>query len=1493
MKSRLPHLIALVVILNLLIIVSPQNIAPLHAQGLDVTSHRLTTTNLARVSTASKSAPVMFIENTGQFNDGARFQVRGGNGTIWLAEDAIWVTLLEQRQAANSPLQHLLFPEQFEPVQPDRPRNRVNLKLSFVGANPHPRLEPFDRINTHVSYFIGDDMTKWQSDVPAWGGVRYKDLYPGIDLEITSENGQIVQRVVAHDQANLDSVRLRVDGQENLRLDGENLILVTALGEFMMPLFEVTGTHEETLSRPHLEGTDLVSPFTSPLSNIQTMSTTTYSNILYSTFLGGSALDYGYDIAVDATGSAYVTGYTQSLDFPTTSGAYKTSLGGGYDAFVVKLNAAGSGLEYATFFGGGGDDLALQITVNGNGEAYVVGATESSDLPTTVGAYDRTHNGGNCLAGTCRDVFVAKFDVTGTILLYSTYIGGSGSEHGNAIAVSADGTMYIAGYTGSSNFPTTTGAFDTALSGSDGFVTKINASGATLDYSTFIGGDANENAFSIAVNSFGSAFITGTTTSANFPFTSSAFDTSYGGGFLGDAFVTKLNVGGTGLIYSTFLGGDGTDSAKSIAIDASGSAYVTGYTESSTFPTVPGSFDTTYVGPSSFITKLNSTGSSLVYSTFLDGGDGASIQVDSTGAVYSVGTTNYTSFPTTSGAVQTTCGGCPSYYDAYITKLDAAGANLLYSTFIGGSNNELGYGIAVSQDGTTYITGYTLSSNFPTQQGSYDRTWNGGGVDAFVLALTLSDVPIYSLSGSVLDDNGAPAPGVTISDSAGHTTATNENGEYILAGLAAGTYTITPSKNGYIFAPISRPFAPDSEPPIVVPPNVTNKNFIIRTVPTPFLDIPINYSNFVKALQPNSGKDTGLVNSWFDHELPNYTVNQSLIRWDHSVYSGAVGVNDCTIPICYDGHNGIDFQRDWNQPSQPVYAAASGTVKEVNRTLNGPRGSGYGNYVLIDHGNGYATFYAHLASIEPWVSVGTDISDARAAPIGIMGNTGTDKVHLHFGVYYDANGNGVWDETYQGYTEAVDPYSYRLSEGGTGPTNDPSSIPSVYLWKQDISPTYAVNSSGANLNSPAGNKTASIPVGALSSTLTVQFGDAPPVAGASVQLRTMGQSFLLQVLEWLTGGGSSNAPNRTMVTSSFNQPVTVQVNYSNSDTRHFDANQLKIYRWDATSNIWVALQTTLDTNQKTATAQTMETGSFDLQAPLKCPADTAEIDDDYNTAKRVTADGTAVDRVFDISTDEDWIKFDASAGQQYVIQTLNLASAVDTLIEVYDFDGVTLLVSDDNSGGGKASRVVWQAPQSATYFVRVRQASGSVNDCSATYQFSVSPFIPTVTPTATLTPTPTPTVTLTPTGTSTQTPTRTSTPTATPTLTGTATQTSTPTGTVTITPSATPTLTPSSTPTQACIAKPFKPVLSKPKNGGTSAKRKVALDWNDVTCTDTYNIVVRLGSKKGTKVQEQTGLTLSQFKTKRLVSGKTYYWRVQACNSIGCTNSKWWYFLVK
>ncbi len=451
--------------------------------------------------------------------------------------------------------------------------------------------------------------------------------------------------------------------------------------------------------------------------------------LAYSSYLAGSGDESGASITVDASGNAYITGGTSSVDFPFTPGVYATTSAGLTDGFVTKLNPSGTGYVYSTYIGGSSDEGIAKAYVDSAGNAYICGGTGSANFPTTPGAYRTTFVGGTY------DAFVAKLNPTGSGLVYSTYIGGTGDDGAASIAVNAAGEAFVTGGATSTNYPTTPGAFDTnnnsLLGFPDAVVTKLNASGSGLVYSTYLGASFNlDGGAAIAVDTVGNAFVAGAT-NGGFPTTSGALDTSYNGGSF-DAFVTKVNPTGTALVYSTYLGGSGEDYAFSLAIDSGGSAYVTGFTPSTNFP-VQSAFQPSNAGGfDAYVTKLNASGNALVYSSYLGGSgnegltsnNGTELQiaggiaVDATGNAYLTGFTDSTDFPVVAAWQPHVAGG----FDAFVAKINATGSAKLYASYLGGALEERGLGIAADASGNAYVTGFTYSQNFPTTAGTAQPT---------------------------------------------------------------------------------------------------------------------------------------------------------------------------------------------------------------------------------------------------------------------------------------------------------------------------------------------------------------------------------------------------------------------------------------------------------------------------------------------------------------------------------------------------------------------------------------------------------------------------------------------------------------------------------------------------------------------------------------------------------------------------------------------------
>src|SRR5712691_3292520 len=586
-----------------------------------------------RVDETYGKLPLSFEANRGQSDSQVKFLARGPEHTLFLTSTEAVLVVTKREPPAREPAAH------GRPAQRG-PATGTVLRMAFAGADPTARVTGVEELPGKASYFIGNNPTRWRPNVPTYAKVRYADVYQGIDLIYYGTHRQLEYDVIVRPGADPNRIVLDFQGADNVEVDAQgDLVLHTAAGAIRQrkPVIyqEVGGVRTEIAGGYVLTGARQVGFQVAAYDRRRPLVIDPV--LVYSTYLGGSDGDQADAIAVDAAGNAYVTGFTDSTNFPTTPGAFQTTFGGGADAFVTKLNPAGNGLVYSTYLGGSFTDRGLGIAVDAAGNAYVTGFTDSTNFPTTPGAFQTTFGGG------FSDAFVTKLNPTGTGLVYSTYLGGSTTDLGRGIAVDAAGNAYVTGATDSTNFPTTSGAFQTTFGGGfDAFVTKLNPGGTGLVYSTYVGGSSSDVAIGIAVDGSGSVYVTGTTFSTNFPTTTAAFQTTRVG--FNDGFVTKLNPTGTGLVYSTLLGGSNdtgsADQPSGIAVDGSGNAYVTGSTGSTDFPTTPGAFQTASGGGGgdAFVTKLNPTGAALVYSTYLGGSGGfdfgVGIAVDGSGNAY-------------------------------------------------------------------------------------------------------------------------------------------------------------------------------------------------------------------------------------------------------------------------------------------------------------------------------------------------------------------------------------------------------------------------------------------------------------------------------------------------------------------------------------------------------------------------------------------------------------------------------------------------------------------------------------------------------------------------------------------------------------------------------------------------------------------------------------------------------------------------------------------
>ncbi|MGH9940491.1 MAG: SBBP repeat-containing protein, partial [Blastocatellia bacterium] len=485
------------------------------------------------------------------------------------------------------------------------------------------------------------------------------------------------------------------------------------------------------------------------------------SQLVYSTYLGSSGEDVGYGVAVDASGSAYVTGYTAANDF-NTQVPLQSSNRGDFDAFVAKLNPAGSALSYSTYLGGAGGDLGSGIAVDGSGAAYVTGYTTSSDF-NTKNPLQATYGGGF-------DVFAAAINPAGSALVYSTYLGGADDDQGYGLAVDGSGNVYLTGLTASADFPVKNPLQPARKGDSDAFVTKINPAGAQLTYSTYLGGAFSDAGRGITVDAAGNCYLVGDTTSTDFPVKNPLQSANRG---ISDAFVVKLNAAGSDSVFATYLGGGRQDTAYGVAVDSAGAVYVAGSTTSPDFNVNNALQSDNLGGEDAFVTKISENGAQLSYSTYLGGSgndSGLSIAVDGTGNAYVTGSTASANFEV-KDPVQ---GANRGSGDVFVAKINANGAALVYATYLGGSGLDQGLDIAVDQAGSAYVTGVTSSTDFNTRQPLQPN--NNGGGDAFIskLSATGADLVYSTYFGGGAND-------------AGYSIAVDGGGAAYITGLTGST----------------------------------------------------------------------------------------------------------------------------------------------------------------------------------------------------------------------------------------------------------------------------------------------------------------------------------------------------------------------------------------------------------------------------------------------------------------------------------------------------------------------------------------------------------------------------------------------------------------------------------------------------------------------------------------------------------------------------------
>lgn len=615
------------------------------------------------------SSKLLIIQNKGQYPAPIRYLILGGSRPFYLTDRQLWWN------------------------GPDGPAY-----LTLPGANPH--LVPSQPRPVNISYYRGADPFQWYTRLPVFGRIRYTDLASGASLDISEQNGQITLQATHALELDIfsgDAAPRTWTLHPGTPTPLEQVLSPTHAGETHpaqatsptgSPLLYGTFLGSDGLDQAHAIATDDLgriylagqmlpipppppAPQSAPFHAVEAFLarfTPDGSDVDYLTIILGDVEDWGRAVAVNEQYEAFFTGETDSTNYPTTPGAYDTTLDGSFDIFLTKFDADGE-IVYSTLLGKSQWDSAYAVEVDATGHAYIAGDTWSPDFPTTADAFDAEHSGP-------RDAYVAKFSPDGSELVYSTFLGGDNIERVEAMALPEADVVYLAGWTTSVNFPTTPNAYDTSYNNAiDAFAVQLNLGSDALTYGTFLGGSGEDRAYDLALDEAGNLYLAGLTASSNFPATPGAYDTSYSFNLCDglpcpDAFAARLSANGQFLDYATFLGDTAWDQANGVAVDAEGKVYLTGEVNSSNFPTSPDALDPLLSGGrDAFLTVFNSTFNALEYSTFLGGSAfdvGLDLWLGKNGGIFIAGTTLSTDFPVTTGAYDTEINGD---YDGFAVLL--------------------------------------------------------------------------------------------------------------------------------------------------------------------------------------------------------------------------------------------------------------------------------------------------------------------------------------------------------------------------------------------------------------------------------------------------------------------------------------------------------------------------------------------------------------------------------------------------------------------------------------------------------------------------------------------------------------------------------------------------------------------------------------------------------------------------------------------------------
>ena len=694
----------------------------------------LTTTAYASNLTISQLGrmPLTFTENQGQWDEKVLYRSETNQSTLWFSGDGV--------------THHFVRSIDVEGEQPTGESllfQSMAIKALFVGSNDNAIITSDETQTCRRNYFLGNDHSKWATNVLSFGKVTYQNLYDGIDVTYHSAGSALEYDVILGPWADLTQVEINYQNTISMLIDEDGrLIVETIWGRIIEEHPYVYQIIDGV--RVELEGWFVLlseSSFGFLLGNNYDPSQLAVIDpvLTYSSYLGGSFPDDGYGVAVDSFGCAYYVGRTMSSDFPTLGALDSVNNIGNWEAFVTKMSSDGLSIEYSTYLGGSGTDLGYGVALDQSYNLIVSGITGSSDFPIR-NAYQGD------IAGSY-DAFVTKLNPTGDTILLSTYLGGTGQEADAWVAVTSSGRIAIAGNTLSIDYPVKN-AFQQEMAGtSDGFVTVLEAAGNGLVFSSYYGGTAEETLTGIATDVMENVFIIGTTESYDLPVVNEIQSELLGET---DCFVAKFGANDGGLRYGTYLGGSENDYGKGIAVDEEGAAYLSGETCSNDFPLVAGLGATYYDGCDVFVTKLHPDGESIVFSSLITGrlrDLACGIGLSSDGSIFVAGTTESADFPLVDAFQWRYTGGSGmgDFSEAYVAKLNGTGSEILYSSLHGGWGTEIVRGMGVNPSGEVCITGIKYNEHYPLLN-AFQAGYNGAQ-DAFVAKILNVDCCGYWTNG--------------------------------------------------------------------------------------------------------------------------------------------------------------------------------------------------------------------------------------------------------------------------------------------------------------------------------------------------------------------------------------------------------------------------------------------------------------------------------------------------------------------------------------------------------------------------------------------------------------------------------------------------------------------------------------------------------------------------------------------------------------------------